>query len=48
MGDGGTRPPLFSLGGRHMNCPPHFSAQKNCEAYSLIHHSSILKAATQD
>ena len=27
---------------------PHFSAQKNCEAYSLIHHSSLLKAATQD
>ena len=28
----------FHMG--HRNCPPHFSAQKNC----LIHHSSLLKA----
>ena len=43
-------PPLFSVGGQHRNCAPHphFSAQKNCEAYSLTHHSSLLKAATQD
>ena len=51
VGDvGDASPPLFSLGGQHRNCPPppHFSAQKNCEAYSLTHHSSLLKAATQD
>ena len=50
VGDGGTRPPpTFQRGGQHKNCPPpHFSAQINCEAYNLIHHSSLLKAATQD
>ena len=42
-------PHTFQRGGQHRNCPsPTFSAQKNCGAYSLIHHSSLLKAATQD
>ena len=44
--DGGTRPPLFRAGGQHRNCPPHFSVQKHCEAYSLTQHSSLLKATT--
>ena len=50
-GTGGTRPPPhFSAWGDSIGIvpPPHFSAQKNCEAYSLTHHSSLLKAATQD
>ena len=47
-GGGGRVPPLFSGGGDSIGIVPHFSAQKNCEAYSLTHHSSLLKAATQD
>ena len=48
-GGGGTRPPTFQRGGTAQELsPPHFSAQKNCEAYSLTHHSSLLKAATRD
>ena len=43
---GDASPPLFRVGGQHRNCPPHFSVQKNCEAYSLTQHSSLLKAAT--
>ena len=43
---GGRVPPLFRVGGQHRNCPPHFSVQKNCEAYSLTQRSSLLKAAT--
>ena len=50
VGDGGgdVSPPLFRVGGgQHRNYPPpHFSVQKNCEAYSLTQHSSLLKAAT--
>ena len=47
-GGGGTRPhPHFSgWRGHHKNCSPHFSVQKNCEAYSVTQHSSLLKAAT--
>ena len=45
VGDGGdASPPLFRVGGQHRNCPPHFSVQKNCEAYNLSQHSSLLKA----
>ena len=49
MGDGGgDASPHFSAWGDSIGIVPHFPAQKNCEAYSLTHHSSLLKAATQD
>ena len=41
-------PPLFNVGDNIGIFPHHFSAQKHCEAYSLTHHSSLLKAAIQD
>ena len=48
VGDGGdASPPHFSGWGDSIGIvPPHFSVQKNCEAYSLTQHSSLLKAAT--
>ena len=48
VGGGGDASPHFSAWGDSIGIPPHFSAQKNCEAYSLTHHSSLLKAAKQD
>ena len=42
---GRTRPPLFSVGESIGIDPPLFSSE-NCGAYSLTHHSSLLKAAT--
>ena len=47
VGDVGDASPHFpERGGQHTNCPPHFSVQKICEAYSLTQHSSLLRAAT--
>ena len=47
-GGRGGRVPHFSEWGDSIGIvpPPHFSVQKNCEAYSLTQYSSLLKAAT--
>ena len=47
-GGRGDASPHFSGWGDSIGIVPHFSVQKNCEAYSLTHHSplSLLIAAT--
>ena len=48
VGDGGDASPHFSGWGDSIGIvpPPHFLVQKNCEAYSLTQHASLLKVAT--
>ena len=45
LGWGDASPHLLGWGDS-IGIVPHFLVQKSCEAYSLTHHSSLLKAAT--
>ena len=47
-GHGGTRSPTFQRGGTALELSSSLFSSEKKEAYSLTHHSSLLKAATQD